>query len=133
MTVTEDLVKTISLPTAAWSGIMTRPTTVGSHELAARPSGWTVAVWGVIQAPAISISTGWASVAVEVRLGDAYTGELVACGFANIKGTVTIVPHSPLPFITANKVAVLHVNLVPYGYVLCAAESSELLALPVTA
>lgn len=86
-----------TVPEAAFTsiiGIGAATQTVCTFAVPQQGYAWKPFVWGQMQI--LGINTALA-VGAEVRLGDANTGPIVARGFSNQNGYVTLIPHTSYP------------------------------------
>jgi hypothetical protein len=89
----------------SYSGVASSNHTVCTFAVPANPFPWKPLVWGHIQ-----LAGGWGVqyghnnlVGVEVRIGDAHSGQLVATGYGNALGAViTVTPQTSEPATSAN-------------------------------
>jgi hypothetical protein len=88
----------------SYSGVATANHTVCTFAVPANPWPWKPLVWGHIQLQnGLGIWFGNNMVGVEVRLGDAQTGQLIAAGYGNALGDViTITPQTSVPATSTN-------------------------------
>lgn len=76
------------------SGVASSVVTVCTYAVPQQTHGWKPWVFGQMQIFGANISATPLLVGAEVRLGDATTGPIVARGFGNSLGYVTLIPHS---------------------------------------
>lgn len=101
----EDVIpQPITVPEAAFTsyeGISSRAT-VGTFQCPSQPFAWKPWVFGQIFAAGLELDADPLTIGAEVRLGDPTTGQLVARGFGNELGQVTLIPHTSDPSTPTN-------------------------------
>ncbi len=91
--------KIYSVPEAAFTnftGLTTRQT-IASFPIPAQEFDWQPIVFGHIQAKGFEVDSDPFIIGMEVRLGDASSGQLIGRGFGNSSTWTTVVPHYSTP------------------------------------
>lgn len=91
----------------AYSGITATRQTICTWDAPAQPWPWKPFVWGQLEIAGFEVSAtkmygNPLLIGAEVRINDPQTGPLVARGFGNSAGAVTLVPHSSAPSTPSN-------------------------------
>lgn len=88
-----------SMPESAFTSFtgISQRAPIGSFVIPPQPYDWTPIVWGHVGPTGVEVTLTPLTIGCEVRLGHPQTGALVARGFGNGFGDVSIMPHYSTP------------------------------------